>query len=154
VITAPDAANEIRMIRRAVPAESTYTADFKLSLAMRTSNFEQGGVVLSAAGSGGFVAAYLFNDASYYISNWTDPNSFGGVLIGPVAYRFHPRYWRIVRNSATSWDFYVSPDGHAWSLLAAAFNVATYVTPAEIGVQMRANGGTSGQLAIHSFRVR
>lgn len=62
-------------------------------------------------------------------------------------------YWKIKKNSATSYDFSYSYDGTVWLVLTSAYDVSSVLTPTHFGFMFRQGSG-SQTMAMDWFRVR
>lgn len=129
---AVDLTLNIRAILRAVPAASTWQVTARLAWAA-TGTLRGFGLLLRESASSKFVRFGRSDDAQLRIEKWTS-NTSGGTSIainnslgngGDI-----PRYFRITKNSATSWDFHWSPDGVAWSPMALGLDISTAFTSA------------------------
>jgi hypothetical protein len=104
-----------------------------------------------------------------YLSNmqtggnlWTNATSFNSTVIGSgttlaTAQQGIPPYWRIRKNSATSWDFLVSYDGIGWAPWFTGINVSTWLTPNQFGWgfdQFAATAQNAGAVVCEWIRVR
>ena len=63
-------------------------------------------------------------------------------------------YLRIVRNSATSFDFKVSVDGITWLTALAAQNFSGFLTIDQAGFGLQANNNHAAAAACHWMRFQ
>jgi hypothetical protein len=148
---------DIKMIVRALPA-STWTATFKTTFTSpNVAANSQAGPVLRESGSGKLMIMGLHSDSgkeSAVVNQWTNPTTFSSTPYGIVDHMGPLIYWRIRRNSATSWDFEGSCDGIGWFAFLTAYNVSTFLTPDQIGWGVFKGEATAGYGVCHWFRVR
>lgn len=148
---------DIRSIVRAVPAGASWTATAKLVRTKRGAGTgPYGGLILRESSSGKLVMfnqTYHSSDGS--VDKYTNNTTYSGAGFGGFAIWDSGRhwYWRIIKNSATSWDFAVSADRKGWATLALAANVGAFCTPDQIGFTVNAEGGVPGALECVWYRV-
>lgn len=130
--------DESRGIVRAIPAGSSFTATFKALPAFRRSGTTLPSrhlILRDSTTSKLTVYSQTLSD-EVVVDHYTDPTSFssrpGGVVTVHAA-ALRP-YVRVLKNSATSWDFAVSADGVAWVTTHTGINVSTHMTPNQIGI--------------------
>lgn len=63
------------------------------------------------------------------------------------------QYWRIVKHSATSYDFDFSTDGACWWSMLAAYDVSAFMTPTHFGFLLSQNANAQ-VFGLDWFRVR
>lgn len=91
------------------------------------------------------------------IANWPTASSFGSVASAvDVNTGAVPHYFRVRKNSATSFDFYLSTDGRAWILVVAGYNPSTAgaITPTHIGLTITCATGFSVEMSCEWWRLR
>lgn len=144
-------------IGRGIPSEASFVADFKYIPAIAQRNYSGNGVWVGETGYGKKVLLYQAETGQLYLTNFDGGSLIGQRTITINTVRFDIRYWRIGKNSATDWDFWVSPDGLSWVPCQLASDVSDYVTtPVEIGVKV---GGANSQTyphqsSLYRFTVR
>lgn len=164
VIAGPAAAGiNWRGIVRNIPAGSAWTATVKRKAITQTANEHAHGIVLREAATGKLLTFYWYeistdttvNGQRHYLVTWTSVTGGSAVVVGPLYVRpvGQPPYMRIVKNSATSFDFQVSYDGLAWTTIVAAHNPSA-ITYDQIGIMGYCSGTMAWQTAIEWYRVR
>lgn len=147
-----------RLLMRALPSESTWTAYAKLTAYMSTAADAFFGLLLRESSSGKLqdVSCYPTTSA-FYVSRWTNATTYSTSPAGPLAdhvARSSTVYFRIKRNSATSYDFSMSPDGVLWRTILAANDVSAFMTPDQIGFGLDVTNNIVSGVACDWFRVR
>jgi hypothetical protein len=150
-----------RGILRALPSESTWEAVIKRSWQSRQGNELGTGFVLRAD-NGKILVFYWYSNAGTnvtYITLWNDADgSTPSIKVGPLSLQgipgIYPRYMRIRRNSATSYDFAGSADGVVWHTISAAFDVSAFLTPTSLGFGGYNSSNNAWQMGCEFFRVR
>ena len=144
----------VRGIVRAIPSESAWTATFGLRLGIDTGNYSNGGIMLRDSAGGKIVslqytqAALVEYDIFASATSYTSTATNDGV-------RQPPRFMRVKKNSATSWDFGFSLDGITWRTIVSARNVATDLGAAPTHIGFFADGGAQwATVCCDFFRVR
>lgn len=159
IVTEPTAAagNQLRFIDRAIPTESSFEAVFKLRARMYPTGTTYGGFVCLRDSVGGKVVAFgPGGTPSIDLWNWNSATSLNGTLDAVATnIAFEANYWKLKKNSATSWDFQLSSDGVVWDTVRAAHNVQTFLgtTPTHIGFGLWRNNQVVS-VACDWFRVR
>lgn len=146
-----------RMITRSFPSESSWTCYAKVTALAATSAWSRFGLVMRASGSGKYYAFYRALENSNdnaKVEYWSALNTFGSTP-ATSALTDKSAYFRIKRNSGTSFDYAVSLDGIAWHTLLAANdptgNVASFD---EIGFLFSVNDSKNMTASIDWFRIR
>ena len=163
LISEPTAAsgNQLRLIERAIPSESTFEATVRLT-----------GRVMPAAGTFGHFISLRDSVGSKIVTfgmsgagastwsfsrwDWTNASTLSSAALSTVTDAvLTMRYWRIRKNSATSWDFECSQDGVVFDTITAALNVQTFLgtAPTHIGVGLWRNNVLTS-MSCDWFRVR
>lgn len=143
---------------RAVPAASTWTMTAKLGLgAMKATRGV--GIILRESATAKSVLFGTSDDFDLRLMPWTSDTAAGTDLTtaSPTRISSLPSYYRLRRNSATSWDTEWSPDGVAWFKFDSARNLGPNFTtaPDQIGFAAYANTNlTPIQASCHFVRVR
>lgn len=117
---------------------STWTATCKLFGAGYTTSYPAV-MILRDSSTGKFLQFMMYTDSNntFYLSDWTNPTTYSGVRVqtsniyGGVSGVL--RYLRVKKNSSTSYDFSVSPDGRCWVQLATANNPTAFLAIDQIG---------------------
>lgn len=153
-------ADESRHIVQNIPAAGSFTLIVKFyHISPGSGLFQSRHIVLRDSATDKQMRFSLVIAASpelvvdYYSNNTTFSNRRGAavVLQGDSISAGVP-YVKIVKNSATSWDWYVSQDGVGWLPIHSAINVSTDLTPNQIGIG--ANMRTARTIvSAHHFRV-
>lgn len=160
LITEPTAAsgNNVRLIERSMSGfPGTFEATFKARGRMFLTGSSYGSVItlrdsvsgkLFTFGAGGNPALDLWQWNSASALN-TTVDAIATDLAAIV------RFWRIKKNSSTSWDFLVSADGVVWDTIRSAYNVTTFLgtAPTHIGFGLWRNNQIVST-ACDWFRVR
>lgn len=153
IITPQSGAESLRLITRPLTgAPSTWTAVAKFGLAWSNSNWHRAAIVLRNASSGNFVQHGLVQSGGWHTNRWASPTAFTAAIGEDVNTKFpSPMYVKIVKNSATSYDFYVSTDGLSWYKWVSAHNPS--LTIDEIGFLAGAPGADRAA-SFHWMRIR
>lgn len=118
-------------------------------------NYAEGGLVFrdSAGAACMMLGSYLGADyASRAVIKWTSNSALAFPFLGNQLYSPY-KYWRIRKNSATSYDYFASTDGKSWNPFLLAHNPA--FTPDQIGLALnRNNGSLAIDLGISWMRLR
>lgn len=156
-----EAADRFRLIDRAIPSDAAWVATAKLIGEVRAANYAGAAVTLRNSATGKIVSwGPSYNSAWVLdLGIWSTAN--GGGITHPVLTTdgdaFKYPYWRIRKNSATSWDFEYSDNGVFWTGVAAATarNVETDLggAPTHIGFGVWRYGRTMSA-GLDWFRVR
>jgi hypothetical protein len=156
--------SEVVGVFRSLPALASFTITGKLRLHVRAPANYLGPALLLRESSTGKILTWF-----EYLSNmqtggnlWTNATSFNSTVIGSgttlaTAQQGIPPYWRIRKNSATSWDFLVSYDGIGWAPWFTGINVSTWLTPNQFGWgfdQFAATAQNAGAVVCEWIRVR
>lgn len=145
--------DEWRGLVRAIPAGASWTCTLKATALSRQSSgsYPNVGIVLRDSATGKLYIQHFItvaisdtNRESYQwaIDYYSTPTSFGSRKAGAeqIGMSRNIAYYRVKKNSATSYDFQVSVDGAAWLTLDAARNVSSDVTPDQIGFAVNSRG--------------
>lgn len=158
--TTSGSANERhRMIVRGLPSESTWDAIAKIPQGLaRVGSWHRIGLVLRNSSSGaywGFWRSMEGSDqfAKVQINSWSAINTYGGSQPIDRTYTDFPRYFRIRRNSSTSYDFHVSTTGKSWFPILSAHDPSG-VGPNQIGFGFGCNDSQGLFVDLDWFRVR
>lgn len=93
------------------------------------------------------------------MTTWTNMAGTVAGDIGTVAvqaaggYQMNIQYWRIRKNSSSSYDFQFSYDGMLWIPLVTAYNLGAFMTPTHFGFLFNQDTGVQEYL-VDWFRVR
>lgn len=157
VVDVPIASAQSRYLVRDLPADATWEAYFKTS-GLRRATGGRIGVCLHETASGEFVNLYQYEKVTNVsVATFTAHSTFGtsladvdpGLMSDPVT------YWRIKKNSATSFDFAASPDGLCWGTVLAGYDPTAFFTPNKIGFVVTSPDGTVPvRMAAHWYRVK
>jgi hypothetical protein len=150
-----------RGLTRAEPAASTYTAVFKMSYALlgaSSSPAANVGVWLRNSTSGKSVqyAYFSSNNVGMELANSATSYSSNSNLVSIIAQAMNPAiYFRIKKNSSTSYDFGLSANGVVWDDTVTGYNPTTHLTTTtDIGFYFNSNVTTrNANLACHWLRV-
>lgn len=146
-----------RMITRAFPSESTWTCYAKVQALGATSAWLRWGLVMRLASSGKYYVLHRAlqdsNDTAK-VEYWSALNTFGSSASSTALGDKSP-YFRIKKNSTTSFDYAVSLDGIVWHTILAANNPTGNVASFdEIGFLFSCNDSKNMTASIDWFRVR
>jgi hypothetical protein len=147
-----------RGLVRNVPAGASWSATQKV-IGIGTGAAVTGytaSVMLRQSSDGKMLVLSRYRDGNVYLERWTSATAFSAVVTSPLIATsngsVNVTYFRIRKNSATSWDFLVSPDGCGWFTVSAAYDASVFLTPDQIGFG-HMNQTTAGQVANHWYRV-
>jgi hypothetical protein len=150
---------QFRGVVRAVPAGSSWTVTFKIvgQQAVDTAQNCMGPcLIMREASSGKLYAfgAYLgATNPDIRILQMASPTSLNSTITNKNAHDAKARYWRVKKNSATSFDFMASADGRQWVTFLAAHNPSGYLTIDEVGFGLSLSGTADGYSACEFYRV-
>jgi hypothetical protein len=162
LLSEPTAAsgNELRLIERAIPSESTFEATVKMSGRFWPPAGTFGHFICLRDSVSGKISAFGFNgqgSSTWSMGrwDWTNASTSSATSLTTTDAALVPRFWQIKKNSATSWDFRLSIDGVVWDTYTAAHNVTTFLgtAPTHIGVGLWRNNQVTA-MAVDWFRVR
>lgn len=146
-----------RMITRSFPSESTWTCIAKVRALAATSAWSRWGLVMRLASSGKYYAFYRALENSNdnaVIEYWSNTNTFGSTPATTALGDKSP-YFRIKKNSTTSFDYAVSLDGIVWHTILAANNPTGNVASFdEIGFIFSVNDSKNMTASLDWFRIR
>lgn len=151
------AANNLRVIERPIPTEAAWAASGKILVRPDDANYWGAGLTLRDAATNKMIMwGPSYNGGwKLNLSEWTGPT---GTSTNPLftvdATAYYYLYWRIRKNSATSWDFELSTNGILWAKKVTARNITTFLAnPSHIGFGLWRNG-RAVEGALGWFRVR
>jgi hypothetical protein len=160
VFSVPASASEnVVSLQQPISAAASFTATAKMSGAGLAAAYFSCGVILKDKTTTnkfvthGFVWSY--NQVGTYLWSSLSANSTIAATSVSMA-SLQVVYFRIVKNSSTSWNFGFSPDGRAWYDTVAAYNVPTTggFTPTHFGIYVNARNSAVAQASCEWFRVR
>ena len=152
----------LRGVVETMPAASAWEATMKLSMgALQTTSGNPRGVGLVLRENSTAKSVFLgtSDDFNLRLLPWTSDTANGADLVtgGSVRISTFPSYYRLRRNSSTSYDSEWSADGISWHQLDLARNLSTQFTTAPDRLGFAAYGATSTtriQATCHWLRVR
>lgn len=155
------AGDNVKGLYRDVPSTSTWTATVKTDLTSLDTQYVVGGILLSDTTKAtlfGFrnhdTSGGALNEASVTVDNWSTGTTYSSTPFGPFSVMGVPRYFRVKKNSATSWDLLFSQDGVAWRSFLAGYNLSTFMTPTKIGFGLLKSGTGQALVSCSWLRVR
>jgi hypothetical protein len=146
VLTIPSGSTNLRMIERNVPPDSSWVAITRFTITGAALNIGGGMGLWRDANNSGFRFVRVNNSANTLVQWFTAPSTYSG----DTAFQNIPSdatvgvYLAIRKNSATSWDFLVSPNGVTWATILGAYNVQTNLTAAPDKVFLFGDTNTGG----------
>lgn len=158
--TTTGSANERhRMIVRNIPSESTwnYIAAIPQAVA-RVGSWHRIGLVLRNSSTGAY---WAFNRAmegaeqfaKIQVNSWSSINTYGGSQPIDRVYTAIPFYFRLKRNSSTSYDFFISANGKSWFPVISAHDPSS-ISADQIGIIFASNDSQGLYADIDWVRVR
>lgn len=153
--------NQLRLIERALPSPSVWEAVVKMRGRVWPPASTYGHFICLRDSVSGKIVAFGLNGggaSTWTVGrwNWTNASTLSAAALNTVsdAVLTWP-FWKVRRNSATSWDFEVSQDGVVWNTVEAAHNVQTFLgtAPTHIGLGLWRNNVLTSA-AFDWFRVR
>jgi hypothetical protein len=164
LIDEPTAAsgNQLRMIEQAIPSAGSFTATVKLTGRVWPAAGTFGHFMHLRDSAGGKIVTFGLGGAGastwgWNLWNWASASGASPATVVSTASDavLLPKFWRIRKNSATSWDFQASRNGVVWDTVQAAHNVQTYLTtaPTHIGFGLWRNNVLTSASA-DWFRIR
>lgn len=151
--------SNLRGIFKTLPTATAYAITSKCGIAYSFNNYVSPcPLVLRESATGKLYSLGLNATRQMVTMTWASVTA-GASTITQWNCGFAPMYWRIKKNSATSWDFAASQDGISWFTLAAAANVNTFFTtaPDQIGMAAESNNQSVAaplDLSSHWMRFR
>jgi hypothetical protein len=152
--------NNLRMIEQAIPSAGTFTATIKMAGRIWPPAGTFGHFIHLRDSVGGRIVAFGANGqgaSTWSLGrwDWTNATTSSSTSLTATDAALIPRFWRIRKNSATSWDFQLSLDGVVWDTHTAAHNVQTFLTtaPTHIGFGLWRNNVVTA-VAADWFRIR
>lgn len=145
---------EHRMIVRAIPTETSWSAIWKMHYTATHTNWQRAGMVLRQSSSGKFTQfGRVFGNSGWpndvSINDWTNTTTFSGGEVHDNTYPGAP-YFRIDKASGGSYDFLVSYDGLSWDMFVQA--KTPFATYDQIGFVNR--GSNAIPTVIDWLRIR
>lgn len=155
IIGTSQTGDQWRMIVRTAPTAAAWTLTTKTTFAAGPANYSNLGVILRESSSGKLFYFGYAQGTLISISHFSGPTAFVANDLTETGF-VGARYWRVKKNSATSYDFLYSYDGVAWRTCLAGNNLTTYCTPDQIGFGADASTTASGtnEVACHWWRTR
>jgi hypothetical protein len=141
-------------------APASWLATFKLTGIIGNTATQKYGPCLRDSSTGKLTIFSTSHANTVELVRWTNETTPTTQWISGVTnYRPQttPTYWRIRKNSATSFDFEFSMDGYSWRSIAAALDLSVFHAPDQIGFTANCNGGDAGVLprtTMRWFRLR
>lgn len=148
VLTLQNSTTNLRGLVRNIPTESTWTLTVKANLQTLDLDYCGGFIGIHESGTSETAAWGAQRNGGLRISysTWTSLTAASHPLLAADArVQFIP-YWRLRRNSSTSYDFQISFDGIAWQTIDAARN-PSFLTPDKIFI----GGFSAGQAPVITF---
>ncbi len=145
--------DNFRCLVEAVPAGTSWTLTVRMTYASATAAYY--GTLLRESSSGKILATFHRYDSVFGVLNATNAQAVSGTVATATVYI--PlgliTYHRIKKNSATSYDFAISPNGTAWWTVLAGHNPSGTLTPDQIGWFGQTANSIAASVAIDWFRV-
>lgn len=134
----PAANLQLRGIVRAVPAGGSWTAKLKLLASPRSNagaDIQSFGLCLRQSSNGKQYMVRIGSQSGLVVTNCAN-DQFGSATNTSTARASNDNggVFRIIKNSATSYDFAFSTTGGAFVTLQSAVDVSAHMTPDQIGV--------------------
>lgn len=149
-----EAAYQHRFLAKPIPADAVFTITAKVT----GSNNNQANSSWGLYVTDGTKVVHLRNseDAAGSVATYTTLAGAGGANVATQQSRVNLTYFRIRRNSPTSWDFLGSIDGITWRPILLAYNLPAFLVPTHIGFGGYANSAAAQlrEIACHWWRVR
>lgn len=157
IVIPANSSSNFRGIFKTLPTATAYTVTAKVGWSSAVVNYNAVSCLCLRESATGKMYSIAINPVGHVVTcTWASVTS-GASTIADITKTFEPRYWRIRKNSATSWDFLASCDGIAWMTVAAAVNVNTFFTtaPDQIGFGGDSSNASIGiEMACHWMRIR
>lgn len=136
-----------------VPSQVAYAAAGKARTFYNATEYVGFGTgLIITDGTKGVGIYWTFTD-DINVKTWDDIAGTGNTVVDTLASMPSPSYWRIVKNSATDYDFAFSYDGLLWETLTAGYDVSAFLTPTHIGFLFNQGNGIN-RFTADWFRVR
>lgn len=140
---------------------STWLATSKIHFMTRVGNETGAGFALRDSTNSKLVIFYVYMNNNttkdIYVYKWTNETTASGGFAGPTIVSEHrPHYFRIRKNSGTSYDFEISENGTAWVAISSGNDVSAFMTPDQIGFMAYNSDGATipWEMSVDWFRVR
>lgn len=156
IIIPSQGSDNIRAIMRAVPAASTYTITWKLAMAGKNANSLYGGPLFRDSVGGKSWGYYWRHDGTIggvEFSNNTSVASTFGTINQVQGFTSSIMYFRVKKNSATSFDLQYSPNGVHWLDVQLARNESGFVVADTVGFYANPSNNAQSLIACEFFRV-
>lgn len=115
----------------------------------------QFGLVLRNSVSGKIVilGEIAFSGSNILAQNWTNATTFSATIINTAFWPSGPSKWLRISNDGTNLNFYCSPDGWNWQLVATVQTLASFIASVDqVGFYAFAGAGTNYcRAVINSF---
>ena len=152
-----EAGPQWRGITRAIPGASSWTVTAKLLSTGRVNDFGPG---LFLSDGTKLVVLFCYTDGTNaainaaYVRKYTNATTYSADFAASQHQLVFPSYYRIRRNSVTSYDFAVSVGGRGWFTVANAQDVSAFLTPTVMGFGSSPSGiGAARAVECEWFRV-
>lgn len=142
--------NQLTCVVQPVSAASAYTAVGKVTPTNDAAVTFTPGLVLTDGTKA--IAVWTTADLGI-VSRWSNITSTYVDNIGSVTCPDEFGYYKIKKNSASSYDFFTSRDGTNWLTLLTGYDVGAYLTPTHFGFMCRQPAGAC-TFCFDWFRVR
>lgn len=148
-----------RMLVKAIASESSWRLEARMYCAFEGTTWSRAAIVMRESSSGKYIQfGHGFDGVvarRLHLNSWSNTNTFSSAqreLSNPVSVY---DYFAIRKNSATSYDFLVSQDGHSWTEWFKGYNPSGFATFDQYGV-LAANmdSDQAGQVSVHWMRFR
>lgn len=153
VLSSPSVGSEQhRAIVRAVPS-GNWEAYTKITSSNCNSNYSWFGFFITDGTKIIFLRIPNDSAGSGHVSSYNTATGSGGAGVASNLGREDAWYFRVRKNSTSSYDFFMSVDGVTWRTIHSAYDMSAFMTPTHFGFGV---GSTTGarDVACHWFRVR
>lgn len=155
VMTPQTGSESLRLVTWSLSgAPSTWDAIAKISILTSGSNWQRASLAMRDATAGSIVQHGFTQAGGLHTNKWSSPTVFGSVIQENASLglpQYQPVYFRIHKNSATSYDYYWSVTGAMWYPWNLAHNPS--MTVDQIGFMVAAGSSTT-KGALHWLRLR
>lgn len=161
VLASPSSASSFTwraIVRSLSGAAASWTATVKLPWIGGRGADSYGALLLRQSSDGKMVTLGTPSSVTggWYIDKWTTATAYNSSFVSnkTTAHIRVYEYLRIRKNSASSWDFLVSPDGLSWFPIGSAIDVGAYMTPDQIGFGTENHNSETVSASCHWLRLR
>lgn len=156
VVSVPVGSNsnaDVVALVQPVPSQAAYVAAGKAQTHYAAAEYVGFGTGLILTDGTKGVGIYWDFTGDINTQTWANINAGAVVVVDTLTPMESPSYWRIVKHSATDYDFAFSYDGLLWETLTTGYDVSAFLIPTHIGFLFNQGNGVQ-RFTCDWFRVR